>query len=554
MEIIEILPLTGYKRSLKPILISLLISVFCGNGLAGQQTSDIDPEISGIQKNEAPVRLSGNILFHVQGISSYPAELRASTISARILKAARDRTGASDSVRIVKGEGKSMIFAGKEFIMNIYEIDAEEQNIDLETLAQIIHMKIDTGINLYRYERTRPVLIRKSAYALGAAILLTLILYVVLWLLRRLDARLQARIKSGIDSVEQKSFNLIKSAPLFKIIGALFRTVRVLSIIIIIAAFVQYILGLFPWTNSIARSALELFLKPLKTIGLGIINFIPSLAFLIVIFLITRYVIKLIKLLFTGIDQGGIELKNFHPSWAMPTFRILRMAIIAFAIVIAYPYIPGSQSNAFKGVTVFLGVLFSLGSSSFIGNIIAGYSMTYRMAFQKGDLIQVDDHIGVVEEQKILVTRLRSPKNEDIIIPNSILQNSKIVNFSARNKDKKLIIHTKVGIGYETPWRQVDAMLLLAADRTEGLLKDPPPFVLKDSLGDFAVNYEINAFCENVVNIKKNYSTLHQNILDVFNENNVQIMTPAYEGDPETPKVVPRDQWDLPLAGDSTEK
>jgi small-conductance mechanosensitive channel len=283
---------------------------------------------------------------------------------------------------------------------------------------------------------------------------------------------------------------------------------------------------------------------------IGFIGFLPSLAFLIVIFFVTRYLLRLIKLLFTGVAQGGIVIKDFDAEWAMPTFRILRIFIIAFAVIVAYPYIPGSETSAFKGVSVFIGILFSLGSSSFISNIIAGYSMTYRKAFKKGDRIQVEDKIGIVEEQSLMVTRLRSLKNEEIVIPNSILLNSQIINYSSRAKDLGLILHTNVGIGYETPWRQVDSMLKLAADRTEGLLKEPPPFVLKQSLGDFAVNYEINAYCNDVSKMPVYYTYLHQNILDVFNENNVQIMTPAYEGDPEIPKVVPKDQWDIPLATD----
>jgi small-conductance mechanosensitive channel len=198
---------------------------------------------------------------------------------------------------------------------------------------------------------------------------------------------------------------------------------------------------------------------------------------------------------------------------------------------------------------VFLGVLLSLGSSSFISNIIAGYSMTYRGAFKVGDLIKVDDHIGFVEDQKVLVTRLRSHKNEDISIPNSVMLSSNIINYSKRARDLGLILHTTVGIGYETPWRLVDSMLKVAVERTEGLLKDPPPYVLKKALGDFAVTYEINAFCQDASKMMSYYNRLHENILDVFNENNVQIMTPAYEGDPEIPKVVPRDQWNPPLSG-----
>jgi small-conductance mechanosensitive channel len=551
MNIREILPSGRFELSSVSFFVLICINLFSTLNVSGQPTEmDVDREISEVHKNEAPVKIDGNTLFYVHGITSYPAEIRASAISRRIKKAAKNIALASDSVRIVDGEEKSMVYAGQEFIMNIYEADAAFENIDRKSLAMVIHGSIESAIRQYRYERSRPVLIGKSIHALGATILLAGILFATLWLIRFLDKKLQIKIKSGIDSVEARSFRLIKSGNILKILSLLFKTIKILSIIIITVIFIEYLLGIFPWTNSIAASVLEFFLKPLITIGKGILNFLPSLAFLIVIFIITRYFLKIIKLLFTGIDQGAIDLKNFHPSWAMPTFRITRVFIIAFALVIAYPYIPGSQSNAFKGVTVFLGILFSLGSSSFIGNIIAGYSMTYRMAFKKGDLIQVDDQIGFVEEQKILVTRLRSHKNEEIVIPNSILQNSKIINFSAREKDQRLILHTIVGIGYETPWRQVDAMLKLAADRTDGLLKDPPPFVLKDSLGDFAVNYELNVFCGDVYNIKSHYSKLHQNILDVFNENNVQIMTPAYEYDPEEPKIVPRDQWDIPLVND----
>jgi small-conductance mechanosensitive channel len=548
----EIIVLRRFKQALKYCLIPLSVNFIFMSGLSGQKTDDVDSEISSDTKNEAPVKLDGKTLFFVHGISSYPAELRASTISKRIKKAAEDTSSGSDSVRIIEVEEKSMIYAGTEFIMSIYDIDAKYDNIDRESLTHLIHDKINTAIAQFRYERSRPVLIGKSIHALGAAILLSAICFLALWLLRLLDRKLQVKIRSGIDSVEIKSFRLIKSGNIFKIIRIIFRTIRILTILIITVIFIEYILGLFPWTNNVAVYALELFIKPLKTIGNGILGFLPGLAFLIVIFLITRYVLKLIKLFFTGINQGAIDLKNFHPTWAMPSYRIAKTFIIAFAVVVAYPYIPGSQSNAFKGVTVFIGVLFSLGSSSFIGNIIAGYSMIYRLAFQKGDLIEVDGQMGFVEKQEVLVTRLLSFKNETIVIPNSILQNSKIINYSAQEKDRRLILHTMVGIGYETPWRQVDAMLKLAADRTAGLLTDPPPFVLKKSLGDFAVNYEINVYCDDSVNILKHYTSLHQNILDVFNENNVQIMTPAYVLDPATPKVVPSDQWDIPLVNKST--
>jgi small-conductance mechanosensitive channel len=311
----------------------------------------------------------------------------------------------------------------------------------------------------------------------------------------------------------------------------------------------QYVLSLFPWTRFISSSLLEYFIKPFGDFGIALVNFIPDLAFLVVIFFITRYFLKILKLFFYGIRQGTITFTGFDPEWAVPTYKIVRILLIAFAIIVAYPYIPGSDSDAFKGVSLFIGILFSLGSSSLIGNLMAGYSMTYRKTFKKGDMVKIDDHFGQVMDVKLFVTRLRTLKNEEIVVPNSIVLSNNVVNYSTLASDRGLILHTTIGIGYETSWRQVEEMLKLAAERTEGVLKDPLPYVLQKSLGDFAVTYELNVFCNDPINMMKHYTALHQNILDVFNENNVQIMTPAYEGDPEQAKVVPKDKWFLPLSG-----
>jgi small-conductance mechanosensitive channel len=532
------------------VLFILWINFFLPTIAAGQPVDEVDPELLGLQQNVAPVKVDGQVLFRIPGISSYPAELRAATISKRIIKAAKDPSVSADSIKITAGEDRIMISAGDEVIMYVHDYDAEYEGIAPSILAEYIVKKTGEAINSYRYERSRPALIKKMINALGALVLMTVIIFALLWLTRRLRNALERRLQARISSVEDKSFHLIQSNQLWKAFRVFFKTFKYIIIVIIIIAFLQYALGQFPWTKHVADYTLGLFLDPVIELGKGFLRFLPKLAFLIVIYLVTRYLLRLIKLLFNGIQEGNMKVANFNPEWAMSTFRIVRLGVIVFALVIAYPYIPGSGTSAFKGISVFIGVLFSLGSSSFISNIIAGYSMTYRGAFKIGDRIQVDEVNGIVAEQKLLVTRLLSLKNEEIVIPNTTMLSSNIVNYSAKAKDKGLILHTSVGIGYETPWRQVDAMLKLAADRTEGLLKNPPPFVLKKSLGDFAVTYEINVYCDDVSRMPMYYSILHQNILDVFNENNVQIMTPAYEGDPEIPKVVPKDQWDTPLVSE----
>jgi small-conductance mechanosensitive channel len=227
------------------------------------------------------------------------------------------------------------------------------------------------------------------------------------------------------------------------------------------------------------------------------------------------------------------------------------LGVIAFTAVIAYPYVPGSQSEAFKGVSIFLGVILSLGSSSAISNVIAGYTMIYRRAFKVGDRVKIDELIGDVTEMRLLVTHLRSLKNEEIVVPNSMILNTHVVNYSSLAEKDGLILHTTVGIGYEIPWRQVEAMLLQAAERTPGLLKDPPPFVLQKELGDFAVTYELNVRTAQPQDSLRLYTELHRHILDLFNEYGVQIMTPAYEEDPAELKVVPKEKWFAPPATSS---
>ena len=495
----------------------------------------------------APVKIDNKVLFHVRGIPSYPAQKRAHTIAERIYDAAANRAISEDSVKTVPDSAYIGIFAGPVFIMYVHDADAKWEQVDKSLLAGLFSKKIGEAIHSYREQRSAPVLWNKALYAFGALLLLTAILFIFLRLIRKLHVVFENKIKVKLETVESKSYKLISSGQLWKTLNGIVRTIRILSLTIIVAIFLNYILSLFPWTNSVAAYVVNILTEPIFKIGRGILKFLPNLAFLVVIFFVVRYVLKLTKLLFNGISNGGITIRNFDPEWAMPTFKIVRLLILAFAIVIAYPYIPGSDSNAFKGISVFLGILLSLGSSSFIGNLIAGYSMTYRGAFRKGDRIKVDDMVGHVEEQKLLVTRLRSLKNEEIIIPNSVLLNSNIINYSSRAKELGLIIHTTVGIGYETPWRLVDSMLKEAADRTPGILKEPKPYVLQKSLGDFAVIYEINGYCNDVSRLIMLYTDLHKNILDVFNENNVQIMTPAYEGDPENPKMVPREQWNTPL-------
>lgn len=518
------------------------------------------PSFAGINEldslsvySKAPVIIDGYTLFSVRGISSFPAEERANAIRKRIEEVARDNSIPANSIEIVPGESSDDLYARGKFLLSIFDFDSKLEGVRRGVVAIGIQKRITEAIYLYRYERKSETLLRKSFYALGATLLTALLLFIILWIINKINSVFESKLKTKLDTIEAKSFQLVKSNQLWLSLFGFIKGIKFLVVVIIIFIYIQYVLGLYPWTRFVSVSLIDFFITPVSAVGMALLNFIPNLAFLIVIFFISKYLLKLVKVFFDGIGKGVITISNFDPDWALPTFKIVRVLLIAFAVIVAYPYIPGSDSDAFKGVSLFIGILFSLGSTSIVGNLIAGYSMTYRRTFKVGDLVKIDDHLGQVMESKLFATRLKTPKNEEVIVPNSIVLNTHVINYSTLAKSQGLILHTTVGIGYETPWRQVEGMLKLAAERTSGVLKEPPPFILQKLLGDFAVNYELNVYCNDPVNLMKHYSALHQNVLDVFNENNVQIMTPAYEGDPAEPKVVPKDQWFTPVAGTLSE-
>ena len=326
------------------------------------------------------------------------------------------------------------------------------------------------------------------------------------------------------------------------------KLIRFFVLLAILYTYIHLGLSFFPWTRSFANQLFDYVLVPLQIIGQAIASQIPNLIFLAIIILITWYVLKLIRVFFNQIEKGTLTFKGFYPEWAQPTYRIGRLLVIAFAAVVAFPYIPGSESSAFKGISIFLGVLFSLGSTSFIASILAGYALIYRRVFKIGDRVKIADFVGDVVETKLQVTHLHTVKNEVIIVPNSMIVNGHVINYSSLAREKGLILHTSVTIGYDAPWRQVHALLLMAAERTQGLLREPAPFVLQTSLDDFYVSYELNAYTDNPQAMVPIYSELHKNIQDAFNEYGVQIMSPSYRFDPERPKVVPKEKWYAPPA------
>jgi len=511
--------------------------------------------VDDVETVTAPVEFDGAVLFRVRGVSSLPATVRARNIGDRLNAAASDPSLALESLRVVDEAAASRVVIGGVIggttLMAVFDADAELEQVGRSGLAAVHLARIREAIAGYRDARSSSALRRSAIRIVVATLVVVLAIFLVGRVRQWIEGILTARLHQRIHTVGIQSFELVRGERIWSALRGGVSGLQTLVVLAIVLMYAGFVLAQLPWTRGLSQSMAGFVLRPLQVIGAGVVANIPSLAFLAVLFFVVRLALRVIRLFFDAVGRGSVRFANFDPDWAEPTYKIVRIAVIAFGLIVAYPYIPGSQSAAFKGVSLFIGVVFSLGSSTAIANIVAGYMMTYRRAFKVGDRIKVGDTSGDVMEMRLQVTHVRSVKNEEIIIPNSRILASDVVNYSSLARADGLILHTTVGIGYETPWRQVEAMLLLAAERTSGLSPERRPFVLERSLGDFAVIYELNVYCTDAQAMLDHYAELHRRILDVFNEYGVQIMTPAYVHDPEEPKLVPPRNWYASPARDS---
>lgn len=511
----------------------------------GAEAKDASLIASERQVVTAPVVIDGRVLFRVRGVTAFPAAERAATIAQRIRAVAEDRAISPGALHLAANDHWTEIVGGENSIMGVFDADAaaEAPGLSRQALAQIYLNEISSALQQYRAEREPAQLARNAFRIAGWTFLLLLVEFAMFGSLRWLTVRIEQRYQSAIERIETGTFRLIRAGSIWVAMRFAIRLFALVAALAIFYVYLHIALDYLPWTRALRSDLRALTLAPLLVLAREAIAAIPRLLVIFVIIAIARYITRLAGLFFSAIESGTIKFSGFEAEWSKPTYNIVRVLIIAFAAMVCYPYIPGSGSQAFKGITIFIGVLFSLGSSSLLANIIAGYTMAYRRAFHVGDRIKVGDLIGEVTQIGLMVTHMRSIKNEELVIPNSVILNSNVINYASLSRKQGLILHTAVGIGYETPWRQVEAMLLMAAERTPRLLREPAPFILQLSLNDFAVTYELNVYCDQPGQMDRLYADLHRSVLDVFNEFGVQIMTPAYVADPAEPKVVPREQW-----------
>jgi small-conductance mechanosensitive channel len=347
-------------------------------------------------------------------------------------------------------------------------------------------------------------------------------------LLNRVKNKLESWRGTRIPPIRIQTFEVISADRLTDGLKWAVDKAKIIAYLIIFYLFIPIFFSYFPQTRKFVLEYLDFFVAPFKTIFNGIIAFVPNVIFITITFYVVRYFLKLVRMVFFEIQTGRISFTGFHKDWAQPTFKLSRFLIIVIAVVMVSPYLPGFGSPAFQGLSVFFGILLSLGSTAAIANIVAGAALTYMRPFNVGDRVKIADTMGDVVEKTLLVTRIRTIKNVEVTIPNSMVLGSHMINFSTEAKEGRLILFTAVTIGYDVPWRQVQELLIGAARATNGIVSEPAPFVLQTSLNDFSVTYELNVYTADAQHLLRIQSELHANIQDKFNEAGVEIMSPTY--------------------------
>ena len=477
-----------------------------------------------------PVVVEGDTLLYLYANrGGYSPRDRAAMISENIMKIVKDRSLHADTIHALETDGYTDIMFGDRVILSLTDNDALWQNTTRKELAQTYLPLLDNRIRELREGISLKGILIRAALFILVLVLQYLLFRLTNYLFRKLRVMIIRFREQHLNPIFIRDYELLNKEQQGKILIFLSNIVRYIVLFFQLTISVPILFAIFPQTEQLALKIFLYILEPIKMVATSVVEYIPNLFIITVIWLCIRYLIKGLRYISREIEQEKLKINGFYPDWARPTFNIVRFLLYAFMIAMIYPYLPGSDSGVFQGISVFVGLIISLGSSTVIGNIIAGLVITYMRPFKLGDRIRLNDTTGNVIEKTPFVTRLRTTKNEVVTIPNSFIMSSHTVTFSESARQFGLIIHTTVTIGYDAPWRQVHQLLINAARLTPGVLEHPKPFVLETELQDYYPCYQINAYIKEADKYGDIMSALHQNIQDIFNEAGVEIMSPHYD-------------------------
>lgn len=477
-----------------------------------------------------PVRLLQDTLFLLYtSFGSFSAQERAKATTVRINKLYHDDFFDPDSLLAVQGENSyDIVYQNDRVILSVSDLDALYQNKEPQQLENEYLQLIKGNLQAKRQANSLLHILER----IGMVVLIIMGVFLVIWGINRLFAAVSRKVflkrETYFKGIRVKGYKLLTIEQHYAIFRRLLSAVRILIMVLAVYVSLLFLFSIFPRTKAYTYLLLNWITGPAKTVVKDVFGYLPKLFTILVIWLFVHYLIKLMRYLANGVKKGTLKINGFYSDWAQPTFNIVRFLMYAFLLILIFPYLPGSGSPAFQGVSVFLGILLSLGSSSAISNMVAGLVITYMRPFKVGDRVKIGDVTGDVIQKTMLVTRIRTIKNEEITVPNSTVLSNYTTNYTSYAQDKGLIIHTTVTIGYSVPWKKMHQALIDAALRTDLILQEPKPFVLQTELSDFYVSYQINAYTKHPLEQATIYSDLHQHIQDCCNEAGIEILSPHY--------------------------
>lgn len=478
-----------------------------------------------VSNSSSVVLFHGEELFEVADISSVSSDKRVEVLLHRFKRAAKSPLVNTEHFRVHHDDDLkvSLIMMDSDVICAVWESDAKLHGVDREKLAEDWHIAIRDIIEQYRKDHTTDSYVKGGVFA-AVATLVFLIVWFVLRLLCRKEMKAIEKKFSG-----QKMFKFLDGDSVVTINGNLIKFIRAVTMIWVFVIYLNLVLSFFPWTFNLSARLFELVSTPVINFGQAFVENLPNLFALCVIGGIVWFVLRGVKHIFEQIGEGKVRINGFYRDWADPTYRLLRVVIVVFAAVVAFPFIPGSSSPAFKGISIFMGVLLSLGSTSAVGNIVAGLVLTYMRPFVSKDFVEISGLRGTVVSRGTFSTRLKTPTNEIISIPNASVSTNHIINFSRMAEKGGVNVGATITIGYDEPWRKIHELLIAAAKGVPDVLENPPPKVLQLELGDFYVKYKLIVTTKHPERRFPMRSNLYQNIQDNFAKAGVEIMSPHYQ-------------------------
>ncbi|GHV64107.1 mechanosensitive ion channel protein MscS [Bacteroidia bacterium] len=494
--------------------------------LASEQVP-IQESVQTPSLERSPVVLSDDTLFYVYaGIGGINVKKRADIVAENIAALTTLPFFDADSLCIEENAGECNIVYKQSIIFAVTTRQADELQLPKRDLAEMYVASILQAVTAARSTIVwKTVLIR-----IAEGLLLLVVTYFLLKYLNIFYRRTRLYILTRKDKTIKKLYYIVDANKQIAIEATILRIIRLALYILVLYFFLLFLFMLVPGTKWLSTLLLGYIVSPLKAAFFAVWNYIPDLIVIVIIIFIFKYVIKAIRIIADKIANESISVNGFHPEWTSATFNIIKVILYVFMFILIFPHLPNADSGVFQGVTVFMGLLISLGSTSLIGNLMAGLVITYMRPFKIGDRIKVAENLGNVIEKNSLVTRIRTTKNEIVTIPNSSITSGQTINYSASAEEYGLILHTQVTMGYEISWRRMHELLIEAARQTSYVQETPQPYVLQTALDDSYVRYEINIYTNNANAMLEIYSELNQNIQDIFNREGIELMAPHVYG------------------------